>query len=400
MAYTDPFGGFKSPLPFYNPQVINKQFATFNPWQNYNDPTSNAGWNYTSDPYFNAAKNTPKWDLAQTGQNSEDDRARVWRFTMDTLHQQGYDPGSAPAQAVQRAYLNSIQRLKRDYTTNYQQNANNPAMQAKYTWANSPYAGYDQFLMSADTQQTSPTSPDYPGGPPPVDPSGKPLPPHTNPAGVPPGQPTPGAPQPTPPPPPPTPTPPPPPPAGNQGQSTDAYNAFLQSNPDALIHDAFMKQGIDLSRPSPLSAFIKSRYTPLATAAIAAGGLGANQMNTDYNQYIPQIMQMLGSATQRGVDTSAQLANYGNQALGAPNLQSLLNILPNQSDAIKQYAQLQALRLNGMNPMIQSALMGELENQGNQYLSTDTAQHLQNGTPQDPFMQWWNQTPWAKFFQP
>src|SRR4051812_35538665 len=109
MAYTDPFGGFKSPLPFYNPQVINKQFATFNPWQNYNDPTSNAGWNYTSDPYFNAAKNTPKWDLAQTGQNSEDDRARVWRFTMDTLHQQGFDPGSAPAQAVQRAYLNSIQ---------------------------------------------------------------------------------------------------------------------------------------------------------------------------------------------------------------------------------------------------------------------------------------------------
>jgi hypothetical protein len=94
------------------------------------------------------------------------------------------------------------------------------------------------------------------------------------------------------------------------------------------------------------------------------------------------------------------LANYGNQALGAPNLQTLLNLQPNQSDAIKQYAQLQALRLNGVNPMIQAALMGELQNQGEQYLSTDTAQHLQNGTQQDPFMTWWQNTPWAKFFQP
>lgn len=107
---------------------------TGNPWQNYNDPASNSGWNFTSDPYFNAAADHPKWDLAQTGQGSETDRARVWRWTLDDLKAKGLDPGKADQATVQQSYLANIARLKRDYAAN------------GMPWQGSAFSGYDQFL--------------------------------------------------------------------------------------------------------------------------------------------------------------------------------------------------------------------------------------------------------------
>jgi hypothetical protein len=134
-------------------------FSGFNAWANYNTPEENKGFNYTMDPFYNVAGDQQRWDLAQTGANSETNRARVWRWTLDNLRAQGLDPGKAPQATVNQYYLNNIGRLRQDYQAN------------GFDWNRSGFSGYDKFL------QTDPSK--MPGGPRPTDPAGNPIDPST-----------------------------------------------------------------------------------------------------------------------------------------------------------------------------------------------------------------------------
>lgn len=121
---------------------------TGNPWQDYQNPSDNAGWNYTTDPNFNAAKNVKRWDLAQTGAGSEDDQAKAYRLAFDYLRgkYQITSPGSASQDQMREALLYGIQRVKTDLSA--------PENAGMGGWQSSPWYGYDQYLQGGQAGAT------------------------------------------------------------------------------------------------------------------------------------------------------------------------------------------------------------------------------------------------------
>jgi hypothetical protein len=261
-------------------------FSGFNAWANYNTPEENKGFNYTMDPFYNVAGDQQRWDLAQTGANSETNRARVWRWTLDNLRAQGLDPGKAPQATVNQYYLNNIGRLRQDYQAN------------GFDWNRSGFSGYDKFL------QTDPSK--MPGGPRPTDPAGNPIDPSTignkGPNTSPPVK-NPGLPTPNP---------------GVNGGYNAALADQLNSNPDYAFRYMLRQLGFDPNAPSRFvgnvgeQSAVEQYLNQLATLKYA----GSN----------PMIQQSIADTIQRGQQqyedfTTEQLTS--GQSLGDPYLEWL-----------------------------------------------------------------------------
>jgi hypothetical protein len=107
-----------------------------NPWGTYDGGRGYQG----GDGVYNVNADTKKgW--GPNGQG-EFDRDRVWRMTLDQL-QGNRDPAT-----VQAAYLDNIARLHRDYR-------DTPGL-GEAAWANSAFAGYDQYLSASQAGGTRP----------------------------------------------------------------------------------------------------------------------------------------------------------------------------------------------------------------------------------------------------
>jgi hypothetical protein len=262
-------------------------FSGFNAWSNYNTPEENKGFNYTMDPYYNVAGDQQRWDLAQTGANSETNRARVWRWTLDNLRAQGLDPGKASQAMVNQYYLNNIGRLRQDYQAN------------GFDWNRSGFSGYDKFL------QTDPAN--MPGGPRPTDPStvGK-KGPNTSPPVKNPGLPTPNpglAGQP-----------------GVNGGLSAAGSDILNGDPHLAYLYMMRQLGFDPTAPSASGSYMKKRFEPVALrpalrrrrcreAATARAGRPS----------VPTVMSSTPSAavcSSRGATSSGSSATSPTKALG------------------------------------------------------------------------------------
>jgi hypothetical protein len=99
----------------------------YNAWALYNGGTQDGGW-------YNAAADTQQWDAGRGNGTAENSRDRVWRWTLDDLKAQGLDPGKAPIDVVNRAFLNNVARVHRDFDAN------------GYNWQQSGFANFDRVL--------------------------------------------------------------------------------------------------------------------------------------------------------------------------------------------------------------------------------------------------------------
>jgi hypothetical protein len=105
----------------------------YNAWALYNGGTQDGGW-------YNAAADTQHWE---NGRGVENSRDRVWRWTLDDLKAQGLDPGQASVDVVNRAFLNNVARLHRDFDAN------------GYNWQQSGFANFDRALPGGGTSPSA-----------------------------------------------------------------------------------------------------------------------------------------------------------------------------------------------------------------------------------------------------
>jgi hypothetical protein len=339
-------------------------FSGFNAWSNYNTPEENKGFNYTMDPYYNVAGDQQRWDLAQTGANSETNRARVWRWTLDNLRAQGLDPGKAPQATVNQYYLNNIGRLRQDYQAN------------GFDWNRSGFSGYDKFL------QTDPAN--MPGGPRPTDPNGNPIDPsnvgkkgpNTSPPVKNPGLPTPNP--------------------GVNGGYNAALADQLNSNPDYAFRYMLRQLGFDPNAPSRFGDYMKKRFQPLLSADLAARGLsdtggpgGAQAMQTIANDVAGFGRRLFAG----GGDFFGQERDLANNAMGNQNALDFLGNVGEQS-AVEQYLnQLATLKYAGSNPMIQQSIADTIQRGQQQYEDFTTEQLTSGQSLGDPYLEWLRRNP-------
>jgi hypothetical protein len=107
----------------------------YNAWALYNGGTQDGGW-------YNAAADTQQWDAGRGNGTTENSRDRVWRWTLGDLKAQGLDPGQASVEAVNRAFLNNVARLHRDFDAN------------GYNWQQSGFANFDRVLPAGSSGGT------------------------------------------------------------------------------------------------------------------------------------------------------------------------------------------------------------------------------------------------------
>jgi hypothetical protein len=133
--------------------------AGWNPWTLYNQGTNDGG-------AYQFGNDTLQWDAGRGNGQLENSRDRVWRWTLDALKGQGLDPGSAPLQTVQAAFLDNVARLHRDIDS------------MKLDWNKSGFAGYAGQATGANGQPAAGGQPGQPGQPAnPVPPLPRPSPP-------------------------------------------------------------------------------------------------------------------------------------------------------------------------------------------------------------------------------
>jgi hypothetical protein len=367
--------------------TYNLPFSGFNPWATSASPAENPGYNYTMDPYYSAGQDQQKWDLAQTGPQSENNRARVWRWTLDQLRAQGYDPGKAPSNKVQQAYLGNIGRLRQDYANN------------GFDWNRSGFSGYDRFLA------TPPTSPQYPGGPPPVTPNGQPLPVDTrrtvnNGSGVIPnqgpstptvrpgnnagGMPGPTAPKSTPPSATTT-----NPGMGGGGTLSGAGADVLNSDPNLAYQYMLRQIGWDPTVPSRFGDYLQKRFSPLLQARLAASQVGGGGQQGAYLDQFGNTVTDFGKALfQQGGDFYGNQAALADQVLQSQQGMDYLGGIQDQSQVQQYLNQLETLKYAGANPMIQQSIADSIQRAQQQY-DWESAMQVNAGTGAgDPYLQW------------
>jgi hypothetical protein len=99
----------------------------YNAWALYNGGTQDGGW-------YNAAADTQQWDSGRGNGSQSNTRDTIWRWTLDDLKAQGLDPGKAPVDVVNRAFLKNVARMHRDFDAN------------KLNWQQSGFANFDRVL--------------------------------------------------------------------------------------------------------------------------------------------------------------------------------------------------------------------------------------------------------------
>lgn len=344
-------------------------FSGFNAWSNYNTPEENKGFNYTMDPYYNVAGDQQRWDLAQTGANSETNRARVWRWTLDNLRAQGLDPGKADQAMVNQYYLNNIGRLRQDYQAN------------GFDWNRSGFSGYDKFL------QTDPAN--MPGGPRPTDPAGNPIDPstvgekkpNTSPPVKNPGLPTPNpalAGQP-----------------GVNGGLSGAGAAELSGDPHLAYLWMMRQLGFDPTAPSRFGSFLQKRFEPLLSARLAASQVqGGGDKGTTYLGSIGDVINSFGGGLfQQGGDFFGEQRDIANQALGNQGTASFLGGIQEQSQVEQYLNQLATLKYAGANPMIQQSIADTLQRGQDLYDQSAFDQMNSGKGAGDPYLTWLRNNP-------
>lgn len=383
--------------------TYNLPFQSFNPWANYNTPQDNPSFNYTQDPYYNAGADTQKWDLAQTGPQSESNRARIWRWTQDDLKTQGLDPGKASQAQVQQAYLKNIGRLRNDYQVN------------GFDWNKSGYSGYDKF--QATTPATGPgTSPIAPpntpsptvnGGPSSASPGGsnnqgtgtpstqpktivvsgipytlQPDGSYTNARGQTPQQA--GA-----------------DPnatsnaiAGGNGQNGNPGTAFgsdvLSQDPDLAYQYMLRQLGWDPTAPSRFGDILKKQFSPLlqadlATSAVSGGGAGGAQYLDNLQNTIANFARGAG---QQGGNFFGNESAKAQNVLQDPTALDYLGQIQDQSQVEQYLNQLATLEYTGSNPLIQQSIADSLQS-GQQQYDYDAFNQVNTGQSQgDPYLTW------------
>lgn len=349
--------------------TYNLPFQGFNPWASYNRPDENPTYNYTMDPYYNAAQDQQKWDLAQTGPNSEDNRSRVWRWTLDNLRAAGYDPGKAPTDVVNKFYLQNIGRLRNDYQA------------SGFDWNRSGFSGYDKFM--AQPQTTQPGGQRGQGG---NDQLIQPKPPGSvspgggNNQGTGTVAPTGGNPAAN----------------GGQGLGNAASNAVLGAPQNADLAYQYMLRSIgwDPTVPSRFGDFLKQRFSPLLQADLAASAItGGGPGGSGYLDNIQRTINNFGQGMTNGDAFFANEAAKAQDVLGNPAALDYLGGIQDQQQVQQYLSQLATLQYAGANPMIQQSIADTLDRARQQY-DYNAFQQLQAGQGQgDPYLTWLKNNP-------
>lgn len=385
--------------------TYNSPFAGFNAWANYNRPDENPMFNFSQDPYYNAQQDQQKWDLAQTGPQSEDNRSRVWRWTLDDLRARGLDPGKADQATVNQLFLSNVGRLHRDYQA------------SGFDWNRSGFAGYDKFLAQpavtqpggsrGGDQRTQPGNPNSvgPGG---SNNQGAGQPGSTGPAtitvsGIPytrgadgvyrnargqtpqeagaSDQATQNV------------------IAGGNGQNGNPGTAFgsdvLNANPDLAYQYMLRQMGWDPTIPSRFGDYLQKRFSPLLQANLAAQQVtgGGNQGATYLDNIQNAIRNFAQGAGQQGGNFFANQRDLADSVLGNQNALDYLGQISDQQQVEQYLSQLETLKYAGANPMIQQSIADTIQ-RGQQQYDWDAFNQVNTGQGQgDPYLTWLRNNP-------
>lgn len=336
----------------------------FNPWYIYDNPRN-------TDGYYDYSQDSPMWE---NNGRAEDSRARVWRWTLDDLRAQGVSNPGDPKNldAVRRAYLNNVARLRRDIES--PDNAGRGL-----TWAKSGFAGYDKFLAP---DQTRPLT----GGQPQVKPPPAASQPPTPPPAPPPVAPSQGL----------------PPSNPGVGGGLGSYNGvssnmsagqrgMLSDDPELAFEYLMRQQGMNPDISTRFSQFFKNRFSPLLQASLAASAIGDN---SNYGDVIDQLINNFGNAaTRQGGSFFGDLRRQADMALQSPEALGYLGGIKDQNQVMQYLAQLAVARYAGANPMVQQSIADQIEAAQRNY----NYQDFTSGGKVDPYLEWLRNSKYAPY---